>query len=482
METKIDWQAFNRLDQGIVMDFISSAAGAIHEGGQLSFKDINELRAALTAHHQIPKHTSLVDHLAQNHSDFLSILCNRFGEVGLSQNLLKVRLRPIVDELEQTLARTGDELLRKAQIFFNWPFYVYLNQECQHQTLLSSHIVGFATKLRQILETVDVIKKNCLTMHPSYFAPMTEEDFKTDKLLAKYLGFSEVDRSSEPFAADRDLRKLYSTLIDELTVSVQQFCQQLQANDFEIPPVTFSLIEWLDAESNRISKFSFPNVMSLNVWELRGHNICTVMKTVNSSIENLSERVIQSLNQNQPQQTHQIFTKAMERRLVWDLNKRGASIKVATEAAHQLRQYLRQQNVDLRSLIPQELERIHSALSEANISAMEPSSFDQLGLNYSELKKDTMESMTSLSQYFQHLITIATLLALMVFQSGCGVKRPPVSDIEDLRPEIPFRVSEIEDEANPKDDLLPTKAKTSMDETKGLGSPTKKTGKPNEIE
>ena len=90
VEHAVDWQAFQRLDNALVVDFLTSTASALCENGVISPKDTDNLRLVLSGINSASesRERSLLIELTKQHAEFLGVMTARFGALGVCLNLV----------------------------------------------------------------------------------------------------------------------------------------------------------------------------------------------------------------------------------------------------------------------------------------------------------------------------------------------------------------------------------------------------------
>lgn len=467
METDIDWSYIHRLDDALVTQFLGSSAAALTTAGCIHEIETNDLRLSLqeVTEQGSHNHNSLLVKMASNNSHFIKVLCYRYGEIGLALNLSRFGLKRILDDFKVTLANRGHEIMLKSQLLLNRAVYVYIGGKCIRQVLLSAMIIDLADAFSKSIETIEDIQHTLSTMVPSDLAPPLPHDHQADLLLAKHLGFHSVDREPIPFKTERKTNRQLSDIIRTITDAAQTFMEQYEANELSsINENIRPTCEWLCAEAQRINSLSFPASTSLSSWELRRQNYFSAITIVKETLDQLGCQLADSLNLGSlTGQTSKALPDSARRFLITDMITSGTDIELAESATRALYEYCLSKNLSANDLLPEEFTHIHPALKkESLLQLQQEAPQEHSKMRASPEKKRVLERFSLLSSSFQSVIAKSSeILCLFVTIGflGCGVKRAPRSEVEGLRPEIPFRVSECEDPAELEKDGQQTSPK-----------------------
>ena len=138
-----------------------------------------------------------------------------------------------------------------------------------------------------------------------------------------------------------------------------------------------------------------------------------------------------------------MMTQDAQRCLGRFLLSKGVEPKRAVSALDSLQKYQVAHNTKASALIEPELLKISPVLSSSFAEKLRDlEAHDALSTQATTDKEHNFKLQVLLSTRLQSLICKSlSLMFLMLSLAGCGLKTLPKADIEDLRPEIPFRRS-----------------------------------------
>ncbi len=446
VEHAIDWQAFQRLDNALVVDFLTSTASALCENGVISLKDTDNLRLVLSGINSAPesRERSLLIELDRQHAEFLGVMTARFGALGLCLNLVRHTLRGNLQETQMTIAELGQALVKKAELLFNRPFYIYQGGRCQRQTLYSTVIVDFSESLAESCRLLEEGVQTLSLMNPNDLAPTTEADHLIDLAIAKALGFKGLVSHSLPTHSESEAKRKVSQALALVADAAAEISEQLAANTgTEAAYDVVVACEWLKAECQRLNFFELPRSESIMVWEVRRRNLSSCIQGINEALKLVASASLASLSQDHAV-GHGRYPESVKRRIAFDLIAAGVTPPKASDATVALFEYLTKNQLAPTQLLIGELPRIHLSLLPRSLETL-ISMAEDTGMmrNSSNEKTSTMARARRLSEAFKRAVTLAAplLIALTIssVSAGCGLKTRPRSDILELRPDIPYR-------------------------------------------
>ena len=444
-EQHLDWSAFQRLDNAAVVDFLTSTASALCEAGAFSAKETDNLRLVLSGIHAAAdsREKSLLLELDAQHAEFLDVLEARFGTVGVCLNLMRHTLRPSLAETQRILAELGQGLVKKAELLFNRPFYIYRGGRCQRQTLFSTVIVDFSETLAAACGELQTALGALSLMNPNDMAASGRADEEVDLAIARALGFTGLITHSLPMHTEAEIKRRVSQALAQVAEAAVEISEQLAANtQAETAHDVVAAAEWLASEAQRLALLEFPRAESLLAWEVRRRNLTACVHGLNEALRQLALASLGSLGREAPTAATRLPESA-RRRLAYDLMVAGAAPAKAREAAAALLTYLETNRLTPREVLPAELARIHPSLMPRSLETLAALAGDTSTMSLAASEKQaTMTRARRLAEAFRPLAAPATLLLACAlvgsFASGCGLKTAPKSDIDELRPEIPY--------------------------------------------
>lgn len=435
-EHSVDWQAFQRLDNALVVDFLTSTASALCDKGVISPKDTDNLRLVLSGIHSAPesRERSLLIELDKQHAEFLALMTARFGTTCLCLNLVRHTLRGVLGETRRTIAEFGQALVKRSELLFNRPFYVFQSGRCQRQTLFSTVIIDFSEALAESCRLLDEALESLAHMNPSDLAPAAPADREVDLAIAKALGFKALVTHSLPSHAETEAKRKVAQALALVADAASEISEQLTANTgAEAAYDVVAACEWLKAECQRLTFLELPQSESVMVWEVRRRNLSSCIQGINEALKLVAGASLASLGQEQTTVAVR-HPESVKRRIVFDLIAAGVAPGKAQEAAVALFDYLQKNQLAPTQLLVAELTRIHPSLLPRSLEAL-----NALAQGATLTPHATNEKTQTMARAKR----LAAAFALSAVLGGCGLKTRPKNDVLELRPDIPFRASEV---------------------------------------
>lgn len=443
METSIDYSLLHRLDQGALLDALSSIAHVLHQHDILSQTDSDDFRLAIrdAQRHSHGDYASVLTTLAADDNRFMRILQFRYGAIGFALNMARITLRPVIADLKIALAELGSVLLTKSQLMFNRTIKIHSGGTFQRQTLVSSLLVDICDSLDAALEDLTAIERLLEQMLPSDISPYTEQDAQIDDACARALGFEVVVAESTPFRTERLISQELSHLLLNFTDQITGFAEVCHTSKIRIiEPNIMPTCAWLRAEANRLSVTSFPDTEEIEAWELRRVNYRSAIAIVTATIRRLSKDLTSRLVVSTVEtQEEGYMSKATVRSVISELVAKGVRVHQAEEAANKLQEYCGENRTQPSMIIPEEFPHIHPLLSKDCIARTSTDADKRATIYKTTPEKERISKRTSkLKSAFQMVLNANLLVLLLCLTTSCGFKTGVKSYAADLRPEIPF--------------------------------------------
>lgn len=471
VDQSFDWPAFQRLDNAAVVDFLTSTASALCEKGLISAKDTDNLRLILSGINSTPstRERPLVLELDRQNAEFLAILTARFGGVGLCLNLIRHTLKGNLSDTRRLIADLGQGLVKKSELLFNRPFFIFHGGRCQKQTLYSTMIIDFSETLAHACDMLERALADLSLMNPSDMAVSTAADVEVDLVIAKALGFTGLLSHSLPIHAEMELKRMVSQALAQVADVAMEVSEQLTANTgAESGYEVVAACEWLKAECQRLGLLEFPQSDSLMAWEVRRRNLSACVSSINEALRHVAEASLKSLGQ-EPTVRVTRLPESAKRRVAFELMTAGITPPKAVEATEALFRYLIDNKLSAKQIIVGELARIHASLLPRSLETLVALEGGAAVMAQSGTEKSTtMTRARLLAETFKRTLadhgTTLVLLAAIVISSGCGLKTRPQSEVIEPRPDIPFRsepAKPVDAPARPNETLVVPPATTA---------------------
>jgi hypothetical protein len=445
----IDWPAFQRLDNAAVVAFLTASAGALSARGLIGPKDADNLRLALSgiAADGESREKPLLLELQRVDADFLATLVARYGTAGVCLNLARHTLLGSVAETRRLLADFGQALLKKADLLFNRPFFIYQGPRCERRVLYSTLLVDFSEELARACLDLGVVIDDLGLMNPSDLAGASTADRESDLEVAKALGFNGLVDKALPGRAELQVLRRIAYVAHTISDATAEVGAQLAANGGgDAAWSVASASEGLRAEAQRLASLDFPRGEGLPAWEVRRRGLAAGLASINEALRLVSSAMQTAVNHQEPPAPPARPPEAVRRRVAFDMIAGGLPPQTAVTAAKELFRYLDTHHLEPKNVLVGELPRIHSALPPRALETLTALADNSPGQAQSTAEKaSTMSRSKRLGATFAATLARTTpvlALCLAVLGStlgGCGLKTRPKSDLADLRPDVPFQ-------------------------------------------
>ncbi len=459
MEKAQSWDAFLRIDNAMVVDVLTSVASALSSHGQLSSKDVDNLRLNLSGLQTAPEASAdpLLAQLEKQHSEFLAIMLARYGVINLYQNILRHTLRDGVETSIKSLKDFGKTLLERANLLFNRPLYIRYEQKLERRVLCAGFLIEQVEAICESCQDLEAVLQDLKTMSPHDMANFSDADIAIDKAAAEALGFERIESNTVPFLIENHAKQKIVAALKVIGTTMQDCVDQLAANSASVPAAQLGMLcESLLSEATLIESIKLPKTSSLELMEVRRHTFLVAMMKANTILSRLFEvylacvsKLSADLSKAKPEVPQDVL-----RYLSSLLIAEGTASNKAREAAIDLVNYCAAHSIAPTELISSELRKVNIYLNEKILTEFQRIYSDiNLSTLASHKKTRNLERVSVLSGILSDTTAKTTiLLALTLAQLGCGFKTPPRSEIIESRPDIPFRAQATEtgtDSASP---------------------------------
>ena len=439
-----DWSAYQRLDDAAIIDFLTSTAGVLTDHGIISSKDTDNLRLVLSGLNPGAGGRTLILAIKRERAEYLELLLARFGINGLCLNILRFTIRNCLMATTASLGQIGQALLKRAELLFNRPFLLQSDGHPERQVLFSALIVDFVSSIANTCQVIGDELGNLARMAPCDLPLSTAKDEEIDRDIAAALGFASIDQHCLPGYITEDSKRKIAQALVAMADNAMQFAEQLIWNTSE--EAAHDLIsagELLKLESQRLAAMDLPRGESLVIWEVRRRHIIECIVGLNQTIDLVGNSLVAALGVEITRPT-QLVTESGKRRLIFDLMASGLPSKRAKLAVSDLLSYLSNNALRPEQVLPAELNRINPDLTSSSLNTLGILFNDSslMTLAASE-KKTTLIRASGLAKIFGNISPTAVVAMLfLILSGGCGLKTAPQSTVSELRPDIPFHITE----------------------------------------
>lgn len=444
MEIQFNREQSRRLENTYTVEYLSTLAGILNRSEAISSKDLNDFRVSLRNLQQsgdFSQHSVLSLLMAEKNAFIMAVIA-RYGETGMCSNLFRFSLHKRLGLWQKSLADQGEELLRKAQLFFNQPFYVFQDRRCDRKVLYSGMLVELADILASTHEAIQRGQIAIGRMQPADLAIADDTDLNIDLAVAQETGFSAVQRDLIPLRSERLFKTHVHSAATILTETLQEFLGQLRLNSQ--PGRIDDLINRCVSVQSEIAKFGnldFPVHPTIDAWEGRRLSFCQTLSSIADDLSALFGSLLAELSPISLKDLglETTFTEATLRTIATDLIKTGISPEAAWTACLTLVQYSSSRGLKPSELVAAELEKMNPHLSERQLNLLKAVEQNSKISHFDHRAKQLLLSRSStLLHFFKTGIGLVSA-CLLILMTGCGLKTLPQSPLEDYRPDIPMK-------------------------------------------
>ena len=460
MQRSVDLVQLQSVDAALLIEYLTAAASACAETAAFHVADLTDLRVSVLSLDSFGGQSmpSLGQLRGDSGADFVEFLINRYGEASLSLNLLRMALRDQLGRTRLTLNELGQALLTKTNLLFNRPFFVQSGGVALKRTFYSTVLVEIASAVADISGELERIVGELQLMIPHAGAHGNPVDELLDAKLAERLGFRGVTHRVMPLIGDK---RLLRRIAEQFLGLAEHLSDVLHQVRFNLPLAGSNrlpmLCESMLGEVARYLTFKMPEEASLDAWDHYRHAITGCVLTFNENLSQLSSALLELITM--PEQTTPfsvVFAVAAKRRLVGTLMTRGVSAVDAKAATAALIHYCENHGVNPRQVLAGELTKVHPCLDQAALDALASAVPDKAISSGSADEKDRAfhesSRLTKIFASWQSQLSALLVFLAVTLITACGVKTAPKSDVDDFRPEIPFRGPPLRSPATPPED------------------------------
>lgn len=451
---------FTRSDNAVIMEFVSSAAGALAAANQISQKDLDSVRVALSGIQSDAemRELPLLLCLTEQNAEIIKLLCLRYGTDRLALNLLRCALRGLLTDTLTIFGKWGQDLLEKAELMFNRPFIVMgTDHQPVRRVLYSQVIVDLAGVIAAACDEIKNVRNELAYIYPADFAAITAADLQVDTSLAESLGMTGVRLVADPFTDEVSLKERVATVFTKVADYTADVFNQIASNtDAAANTQALMAVEGLRADAHRLKGLKLAVGGTLNAWEARRISIASSLYMVNHAATGLAKASTAAIgkgNTLNPALCWQVPAN-INRRVVADLIAAGVPVGKAEQAVNAFNVYCRDRNIGAKDILQGELTKISPHLLPRSLELFQTLNTDNTVASAAistEDKRHTLERSQSLRKGFadtlaglaMNLLTIFATSTLLITVAtsftACGIKTAPKSDVVDFRPDIPFR-------------------------------------------
>lgn len=444
-----DWTTFLKLDNAATIDLLTSYASALAAEGLISDRSVENLKLSLaTITPQLAStQSSVLPLLADHDAEFISILSARYGVIGFAWNHMRMSTRSILAESCASLASWADQILKKAELFMNRPFVTHSQLMTSRRELFPSVLCNAAKILHDTAADLKTVIHDLSLMRPADILDTSGKQHESEYRVALQVGFSGLESETLSYCRteQRAIRRIINAF-DEMSFGILQIVSGLRENTAVISKMKEleAACEILAAECQHLSGLRFEVSANLHVWETRRLCFLHELFVLNQRMNEAARLFSESLAPKEKLSGLELLSTDVERAVVCNLIKCGATATEASTAAHDLMKYCRAHNALPTILIAAELKKINPHLKEETLSFAADLTSDSLTATPGGSNEKTrfMEAAKKIRKALNVTVPFSAPLSCLlvcILLGSCGVKTQVVSDVTDPRPAIPFK-------------------------------------------
>jgi hypothetical protein len=438
-----DMPALRKIDHAYHAPFLTACTAALNAHGYLSESESEQLRIQLKDRHRKEDGPSLFVQLAEEKNAAYSILQARVGPYNFSALLFRWTVSKALENFNYAIWSVAQELLDKAELMFNQPFYLYSGKTCVQRGPFSYFLVEAAGELHKNADDLHDLVRDL-----KKWSLRKKVDDSFEETLATHLGFETDDESGlAEWKLHELLRKtwLQLELLAEFNGHIlKQFSANLKM-EAEEPRFRFLLEDFQSILMS--SKGAAPIDFSTSaVMESKRLRMLAAMQEARDIAVEFYQTLLETIKTSRiPAQAPNIWPENESRLILKHLLDRGITIGEARQALSALVQYCQDHGVSPEQLLEAELQRIHPFFdNSSSLFLRKASTTDRLSESFNEEKHQIVHKKDHLLQSInQRLLGITVVVFLFVFFGvSCGVKTAPRSDVLDVRPTVPYHAEQ----------------------------------------
>jgi hypothetical protein len=443
-------------DYDLSLSVLLAVSAALKKHSVVSSVELDNLRIRLSDQQSLPP-LSLFASLEVESHPFLEILKSRYSQGGLAQMLLRLSLRRALNSQRQSLIHYAQHILESSKAFFNRRIHIYIGDRCLRGSLLSTMMAEYAGRLDQSVVAMENLIYRISVMPRANFRSFSEVDQKIDAEIAETLDLSSVEASSFPGLFDQEILLEWTTQLKVFQMWCEGFVNQLNHGlKKRNTQGAYVFLENMKLESKRLESIHLPQVDHLESWERLRIDILKTCESWTVSFSDFQTELFEVIFR------FDNFLGASSKNIPDDIRSNLASSMITQgvdplrtkDALSALLLYLENNGITASEMLPTELKKIDPALNPQVLEKLQTFGTEDSILSNTSEKDDSWEKYAELLKKFQQKLAKAGVLAVfLMIVLSCGVKKTPVGQLEDLRPEIPYKLTdetEFED-SNPTD-------------------------------
>ncbi len=447
-----DHSSLLRIDAAFSLPFFLACAAALSEQGLMPEIEADTLRLTIKDRYRQmgDVNRSLFSELFKENGPFISELQTRLGSHGLSQLYLSWTIAHTLEKSLVYLDELASGLLKKAELMFNQPFFIFREEMCEQRTFFSTFLVEAAEHIHESREDFAQLLIDLRVLHPRV-PSSSEVGTQWEQSLAMHLGYRYGEGGALAELRMQQTFKLlflrWDLLADRLSYISSQLAQNLGAAE-AIDQMYFALEDW----SGHLARIRSYPTLGRGSWDRHEQHRLRLLASL-LHIQDILESIGQSLLENLKTSLigpliMPLWPEAERREVVTYLLTQGVPYQQAQSALKLLESYCKQHQTEPHLLLSAEIQRLHSSLNEGFLQNLKKVAMDRgVATHLTEEKQRVLKRKDHLLKTIKSHLLVLVLLpwplaTLSLGLSGCGFKTLPQSEVLDLRPAIPYHAQQ----------------------------------------
>lgn len=430
-----------------LIEFISAFLNVLASNEKISTREVEDFRVAVFDKVNTLQSSSWLLHLTEYEKSIIEVLCLRYGDYGLTSNLLRYSIKPQLYQIKHQLSQWGLDILDLVKQNYNQPFEIYNKKKYDHKRLFSEVLTELADRLSITGETIAETLNELDRLVPNKLSALDpSRELEIDLKIAKALGFGHVDDAiffvlKEAQAIKKSLLSVRD-LIEYLGYLKEQASQKVEVEEEE--KTTF-LLSKCDHLILRLLSLDLKQRPSLEVFEEQRLDFVGGLSEFTDAFAQLFKSFqlfIKQFSSNIRSSKIDDISRAAQRGIAFDLVAHGIKVSDAQKASEDLITYAKNLDLQPERIIVAELNRINQLLTVNSLRLMQNFCKQSVALEVPiKEKQKVLSKVNILDQNFKKRLiessNFLSMLLLLVALVGCGLKAKPTSEAIDFRPQIP---------------------------------------------
>lgn len=463
MNFKSDILSFAKNDQIVTIDVLLSFASALYSSQRVAQKDCDQLKVIVSGLQalEVNRSQSFLSLLIRQDVSFVKLIEEVVGAKGFVNMLFGLVAQKPLLNAQHALADFVQDAANKSELFFNQNFQMRHGEIIQYRAKAPEFLVCFAERLRILHDELSKIRDDLRV----YALPAAVRILDGAEIVDKEFALAIGCESSDAPPALQELVHRSSILqlvccFDKILDLFSMWFEFVSANfkiNGEAAENSYGALCFLcRAQVKNLSQLlGFSRAEGLKDLEQIRFEASATLDDICGIVAQLAKTStahmnLSSLILKEERLLGQFFrNKQAQSALVLQLCARGVSTSEAVLATKALAQYCQDNNVEPDKLIESEIAKIHPILNDS----VHKATLELLTKSGAATQEALIVRSKKLRSFVKEALKATLVIAFFVLFSHCGVKTPVQSDIEILRPTVPFREISAEADSQLENDI-----------------------------